>query len=78
MQALAHWVIHDLPIYSMQTILLPSSICKDLEKIQRGFIWDHSDDHRTWHTITATEVWGIISGLELAWENGFQEGLARD
>jgi len=33
MQALAHWVIHDLPIYSMQTILLPSSICKDLEKI---------------------------------------------
>lgn len=35
-----------IPTYTMQTMALPSSTCKDIDKICRNFLFGHSDDSR--------------------------------
>ncbi|KAF7804220.1 putative ribonuclease H protein At1g65750 family [Senna tora] len=45
-----------IPAYAMQTAVLPSGICKEIEKLNRGFIWGDSESKRkshlvSWHTL---------------------------
>lgn len=43
---LATSVLTSLPLYTMQSTLLPSGTCKSIEKIIRQFIWGHSDTRK--------------------------------
>ncbi|XP_019198971.1 PREDICTED: uncharacterized protein LOC109192724 [Ipomoea nil] len=45
-----------IPTYSMQSMALPSSTCKDIDKICRNFLWGHSESSRKIHTVN----WGDI------------------
>ncbi|KAJ1389959.1 Ribonuclease H domain [Sesbania bispinosa] len=47
---LAKSVLAALPTYTMQTMLLPKSVCNELERMHRNFIWD-STESRQWHSI---------------------------
>lgn len=44
-------VISALPIYIMQSTLLPKSICKDIEKLCRNFVWGDSESHKKIHLV---------------------------
>ncbi|KAJ1412156.1 Ribonuclease H domain [Sesbania bispinosa] len=52
---LAKSVLAALPTYTMQTMLLPTSICNKLEGMQRDVIWN-SGNQRGWHSI----AWEVI------------------
>lgn len=39
-----------LPTYTMQTVLLPKGVCRQLEKIASDFIWG-ANRERSWHSI---------------------------
>ena len=43
---LAKSVLTTIPFYTMQTILLPISCCKEIEKIIRNFIWANRMAHK--------------------------------
>ncbi|CAL1353594.1 unnamed protein product [Linum trigynum] len=40
-----------IPIYPMQTELLPMSTCKTLDRMNRSFIWEDTDDRRRLHLV---------------------------
>ncbi|XP_061353784.1 uncharacterized protein LOC133298506 [Gastrolobium bilobum] len=48
---LAKSVISAIPVYHMQNSMLPVHVCKEIEKIQRCFIWGDSEDKRRAHYV---------------------------
>lgn len=45
-----------MPIYVMQSTILPRSICDEIDKLCRGFIWGDDDQQRKVHLLS----WGKI------------------
>ncbi|KAL4332584.1 hypothetical protein GQ457_07G007270 [Hibiscus cannabinus] len=48
---LAKSVLQAMPTYAMQTSYLPKSICDDLEKLLRNFIWGFTLDKKKVHLV---------------------------
>lgn len=48
---LTKFVLASLPNYIMQTSLLPVSICNELDKCSRQFVWGDTADHRIIHMV---------------------------
>ncbi|XP_019168955.1 PREDICTED: uncharacterized protein LOC109164864 [Ipomoea nil] len=59
-----------IPTYTMQSLSLPVSTCKDIDRICRNFLWGHAEDTRKIHTVNwatickSKEMGGL--GLRLA------------
>ncbi|XP_061342523.1 uncharacterized protein LOC133288720 [Gastrolobium bilobum] len=53
---LAKAVLEALPAYIMQTTDVPISICKEVEKLTRGFIWGSSPNNRKVHLVNWENV----------------------
>lgn len=56
-------VLAALPIYAMQTTLIPRQICTELDKKCRNFVWGSSSDKRkihlvNWNTVCQPKVLG--------------------
>ncbi|KAK4286586.1 hypothetical protein QN277_003122 [Acacia crassicarpa] len=80
---LAKTVISAIPLYPMQVSQLPVSVCKELERLQRRFIWGFSDSTKgfhpmSWERITLPKHYGGLGlkrlcsvnrafGAKLAW-----------
>lgn len=45
-------VLAVLPTYTMQTTLLPKGVCRELERMSRGFIWGAKNGERKWHSVS--------------------------
>ncbi|XP_031132009.1 uncharacterized protein LOC116033406 [Ipomoea triloba] len=61
---LARSVLNAIPIYTMQTVVLPKGICHEIEKRTRRFIWE-TDGQGTnklslvnWETVTSPKKYG--------------------
>ena len=50
-RTLAQSVLNAIPVYIMQTVLLPASICQDIDRLVRNFIWGGSEDASHGHLI---------------------------
>ncbi|XP_061371034.1 uncharacterized protein LOC133313656 [Gastrolobium bilobum] len=48
---LAKSVISTIPMFNMQSSLLPMGICDEIEKLQRKFRWGDTDNQRKYHAI---------------------------
>ncbi|KAJ1441438.1 ribonuclease H [Sesbania bispinosa] len=48
-------VLAALPTYTIQTMLLPKSVCNELEQMHRNFIWN-SLDSRSWYSVSWDKV----------------------
>lgn len=48
---LAKFVLQALPSYIIQTTLLPKSVCDEVDKKCRNFVWGDSDQQRHYHTV---------------------------
>lgn len=48
---LIKFVLSSLPVYYMSLFRLPSSVVKELDKIQAGFLWGVSDVRRKVHLV---------------------------
>ena len=44
-------VMTSIPIYAMQSQLLPAHVCASIDRINRDFLWGSSDDQRKPHLI---------------------------
>ncbi|PKI71278.1 hypothetical protein CRG98_008278 [Punica granatum] len=53
---LARSVIQSIPTYSMQSMRFPISMCDDIERMCRNFIWGHSAENHKIHLVK----WNII------------------
>ena len=67
---LAHSVLQAMPIYTMQTTLLPASVCGKIEKSCRRFIWDgKSKSHKMsmvgWNKICMPKLKGGLGFKKL-------------
>jgi len=40
-----------IPTYVMQSERLPRSVCDELDKMSRGFLWGEHQGNQKWHTI---------------------------
>ncbi|KAL7228890.1 hypothetical protein ACSBR2_007559 [Camellia fascicularis] len=45
-----------LPSYAMQTLTLPGSICNDIDKLNRNFLWGDTDTSKKVHLVKWTNV----------------------
>lgn len=43
---LAKAVLSAIPIYAMQSTVIPKGICNEMEKIIRNFVWGNTKDKR--------------------------------
>lgn len=43
---MAHSVISAIPAYAMQTAYLPTSVCTEIDKLCRSFIWGNTERNR--------------------------------
>lgn len=48
---LAKFVLNTVPVYYMQTNLLPNDTCEKFDKITRDFIWGFSDEGKVTHLV---------------------------
>lgn len=48
--------LSSIPVYSMSTLALPSSVCNGIDKICRGFLWGSSNLHKRIHKVAWKEV----------------------
>ncbi|KAK4264615.1 hypothetical protein QN277_025768 [Acacia crassicarpa] len=48
---LAQSVLSTIPFYPMLVARLPTSVCLEVEHLQRNFIWGHDGDSRRFHSI---------------------------
>lgn len=49
-------VLTTLPLYAMQTVLLPTSICQRLDAIIRDFIWGTTAESKKWHLVKWEDI----------------------
>ena len=49
-------VTSSIPVYSMHTNYIPRSICDQVEKLQRNFLWNDSNGNRKVHLVN----WDIM------------------
>ncbi|KAL8142235.1 hypothetical protein V2J09_015267 [Rumex salicifolius] len=49
-------VLSSLPVYSMSTALLPSSICDKVDRICRKFLWGGRDGQRKMHKVACPKI----------------------
>ncbi|XP_019150780.1 PREDICTED: uncharacterized protein LOC109147628 [Ipomoea nil] len=45
-----------IPTYTMQSMALPVSTCKLIDKVCRNFLWGHTDDTRKIHTVSWDDI----------------------
>ncbi|KAK4267638.1 hypothetical protein QN277_024391 [Acacia crassicarpa] len=80
---MAKYVISSIPLYPMQVAQLPISVCQEVERLQRNFIWGRNDESRGyhpvgWETVTQPKKYGGLGikrlsvmncafGAKLAW-----------
>ncbi|KAF7842708.1 putative ribonuclease H protein At1g65750 family [Senna tora] len=74
---MAKSVIAAIPIYPMQATVLPSSICDEVERKNRAFIWGDTDSAKkihlvSWHSMCQTKLNGGL-GVVNSWKY-VQEG----
>ena len=60
---LAKFVLTATPSYSMQSTLLPVSLCNNIDKRERNFLWGSSQEKRrihlaNWDIVTTTKEYG--------------------
>lgn len=53
---LAKSVIEALPTYTMMSSKVPKESLKNIQRLQRDFIWDHSSDSKNMHTIRWQDI----------------------
>lgn len=68
---LAKSVIQSTPIYPMMSGEVPNACLKDIQKIQRGFVWGQYDDQRrvhlvNWNTVTLPKSLGGLGLRDLS------------
>lgn len=49
-------VLSSMPIYTMNTVKLPASVCNEINKINRRFLWSNTDSNRAVHLIKWEKV----------------------
>ena len=59
-------VVSTIPIYAMQTTLLPQKISHQLDKMNYSFLWGDTGQHRSCHTIN----WEIVTMPNEAGDQG--------
>lgn len=64
---LIHSIISAIPFYAMQTTPLPVSLCNELDRLCRNFLWSHSRQGKKihnagWHMVTRSKEY---DGLNL-------------
>jgi hypothetical protein len=52
---LAKSVLSSLPVYAMQALWIPQSVCDHVDKSIRSFIWSKHGSSRSWHLVSWTE-----------------------
>ncbi|XP_019163505.1 PREDICTED: uncharacterized protein LOC109159849 [Ipomoea nil] len=45
-----------IPTYTMQSMALPVSTCKQIDKVCRNFLWGHAENTKKIHTISWSEI----------------------
>ncbi|XP_058741622.1 uncharacterized protein LOC131614008 [Vicia villosa] len=66
--ALAKSVMEAIPIYSMMTNLLLKACIKDIQKLQRNFIWGDTEDSKNYHALLDHGKWKIGNEADVrAW-----------
>ncbi|KAI5351228.1 hypothetical protein L3X38_004119 [Prunus dulcis] len=63
-----------IPIYSMQTAMLPASVCSKLDKLNKNFLWGHAADKAkvhlvNWETVCKSKCAGGLGVKKAAWMN---------
>ncbi|GKV15349.1 hypothetical protein SLEP1_g26146 [Rubroshorea leprosula] len=53
---LINFVMASIPLFYMQSTMLPASILSELDKISRDFLWGSNPDHRKLHLISWDKV----------------------
>ena len=43
--------VASVPLYAMQTTLLPKNVCHHIDKMSCHFLWGDTDQHRSCHTV---------------------------
>lgn len=64
---LAKSVIQAMPSYIMQSSIVPKTVCDEVDRLCRDFVWGDSQDHRNIHLINWQRVCSPTAegGLEL-------------
>ncbi|KAL8139806.1 LOW QUALITY PROTEIN: hypothetical protein V2J09_005827, partial [Rumex salicifolius] len=73
---LTRFVLASLPVYTMQTLILPTSICDHIDNIYRNFIWGCSETSRNvhlvvWDDLCKPKSWGTLpsrKGVSHIWK----------
>ncbi|VVA23746.1 PREDICTED: ribonuclease H At1g65750, partial [Prunus dulcis] len=63
-----------IPIYSMQTAMLPASVCSKLDQLNKNFLWGHAVDKAkvhlvNWETVCKSKCAGGLGVKKAAWMN---------
>ncbi|XP_008231741.1 PREDICTED: uncharacterized protein LOC103330914 [Prunus mume] len=63
-----------IPIYSMQTAMLPASVCSKLDQLNKNFLWGHAFDKVkvhlvNWETVCKSTCVGGLGVKKAAWMN---------
>lgn len=53
---IAKTVLDAIPTYTMMSNRVPTTFLKEIQNIQRNFIWGHNEDERRMHTINRKEI----------------------
>ncbi|KAK4263121.1 hypothetical protein QN277_028589 [Acacia crassicarpa] len=48
---LAKSIVSSIPLYPMHVAMLPTSVCYEIERLQRNFIWGHNEATKCFHPI---------------------------
>jgi hypothetical protein len=45
-----------LPIYTMQSVKLPMSVCDSLDRLNRNFLWGHNEEKKKIHLVKWEQI----------------------
>ncbi|KAL2977143.1 hypothetical protein AAZX31_13G049300 [Glycine max] len=65
----AKFVLQPLPTYIMQTTWLPKSMCDDIDKTCRKFIWGDTENSKKFHLVS----WGTVCTPKAKGELGLRK-----